>query len=132
MSFPAWFYGPNGESQMFQRREDVPEGWADSPARFKPEADCEATPDAIFVNGERLVEQGQDHHRVGLTLEDFAPGELDRLYAQFLGRMKAAEPQSEPVAINEPVEEGGASPDVAEKREPTRRERRDAQRQAAS
>ncbi|CAO3447861.1 hypothetical protein [Azospirillum argentinense] len=34
-SWPAWFYGPRGEVGIFDRKEDVPKGWADSPAKFK-------------------------------------------------------------------------------------------------
>lgn len=29
--WPSFRYGPNGERQVFQRPEDVPEGWQDSP-----------------------------------------------------------------------------------------------------
>lgn len=29
--WPAFRYGPEGERQVFQRPEDVPEGWRDSP-----------------------------------------------------------------------------------------------------
>lgn len=29
--WPAFRYGPEGERQIFQRPEDVPEGWQDSP-----------------------------------------------------------------------------------------------------
>lgn len=44
--WPAWFYGPGGEARIFQRREDVPDGWGDAPkpaplhgnARHKPAA----------------------------------------------------------------------------------------------
>lgn len=31
--FPAWFYGPEGAARIFERAEDIPEGWADSPAK---------------------------------------------------------------------------------------------------
>lgn len=31
--FPAWFYGPDGAAAIFERAEDIPEGWADSPAK---------------------------------------------------------------------------------------------------
>jgi len=30
-AWPSFRYGPNGEKQVFQRAEDVPEGWQDSP-----------------------------------------------------------------------------------------------------
>jgi hypothetical protein len=36
-AWPAWWYGPNGEAQVFQRPEDVPDGWKTSPsAHFEP------------------------------------------------------------------------------------------------
>lgn len=31
--WPSWRYGPNGESGVFERPEDVPEGWFDSPQK---------------------------------------------------------------------------------------------------
>lgn len=48
--YPGWRYGPNGEAEIFQCAEDVPEGWYDTPQeaaaraeervslRFNPEA----------------------------------------------------------------------------------------------
>jgi len=30
-AWPSFRYGPNGERAVFQRPEDVPEGWQDSP-----------------------------------------------------------------------------------------------------
>lgn len=30
-SYPAWRFGPDGESQIFERAEDVPEGWSAEP-----------------------------------------------------------------------------------------------------
>lgn len=32
-SYPAWFYGPNGQSQIFQSDGEVPEGWQDHPSK---------------------------------------------------------------------------------------------------
>lgn len=46
-NWPAWFYGSRGEVGIFDRKEDVPKGWADSPAKFKakpPPADPDQTP----------------------------------------------------------------------------------------
>jgi hypothetical protein len=31
--FPAWFYGPNGQRQLFQADTDVPAGWHDHPSK---------------------------------------------------------------------------------------------------
>lgn len=30
-TWPAWFYGPEGASQVFQNEDEVPEGWVDHP-----------------------------------------------------------------------------------------------------
>ena len=32
--WPSFRYGPNGEAQIFDRAEDVPEGWEDHPSKF--------------------------------------------------------------------------------------------------
>lgn len=32
-SYPAWFYGPNGESRVFHGDGDVPDGWQDHPSK---------------------------------------------------------------------------------------------------
>lgn len=36
IKFPGFRYGPNGESQIFEREEDVPQGWTDNPNDFMP------------------------------------------------------------------------------------------------
>ena len=32
-AWPAWFYGPKGESGVYEKREDVPAGWEDHPSK---------------------------------------------------------------------------------------------------
>lgn len=39
--WPAWFYGPDGESRVFDRKDDVPPGWADSPPNKDEEPTAE-------------------------------------------------------------------------------------------
>ena len=34
-SWPAWFYGPEGQSELFQNHDEVPEGWADHPSKVE-------------------------------------------------------------------------------------------------
>lgn len=34
-NFPAWFYGPNGESQIFQSEGEIPSGWQDHPSKHE-------------------------------------------------------------------------------------------------
>lgn len=33
-SWPAWYFGPGGQSAIFQNAGEVPQGWQDSPAAF--------------------------------------------------------------------------------------------------
>ena len=35
-NWPAWFYGSGGEARIFERCEDVPQGWRDAPHRKEP------------------------------------------------------------------------------------------------
>lgn len=35
IKWPAWYYGPNGEAEIFQKAEDVPKGWQDHPGKHK-------------------------------------------------------------------------------------------------
>jgi hypothetical protein len=45
-SWPAWFYGPNGEAEVFERKDDVPAGWTDSPQeKTDGQAEDQKTPD---------------------------------------------------------------------------------------
>lgn len=32
-AWPAWWFGPNGQRQIFNSAEEVPEGWVDSPEK---------------------------------------------------------------------------------------------------
>lgn len=41
-AWPAWRYGPGGEAKVFQRIEDVPVGWVDTP---QPAQESEELPD---------------------------------------------------------------------------------------
>lgn len=38
-SWPAWRYGPNGQSQIFDNEDDVPPGWEDHPSKVGDAAD---------------------------------------------------------------------------------------------
>jgi hypothetical protein len=33
-SWPAWYYGPNGEARIFNEGDIVPKGWKDSPKKL--------------------------------------------------------------------------------------------------
>lgn len=34
-NWPAWRYGPNGQSAVFESEDDVPKGWVDHPTKVK-------------------------------------------------------------------------------------------------
>lgn len=42
--WPAWFYGPSGQAQVFESKDDVPKGWVDHPSRVKEEKSKEEKP----------------------------------------------------------------------------------------
>lgn len=52
-AWPSFRYGPNGETQVFQRAEDVPEGWRDSPdfVTAAKEAGAETIGDLVQKRG---------------------------------------------------------------------------------
>ena len=37
-NWPAWYYGPNGASQVFNGADEVPEGWQDHPSKVDGKA----------------------------------------------------------------------------------------------
>lgn len=44
-SWPAWFYGPDYQSQIFQNEDEVPEGWEDHPSKVGKSASRSSTND---------------------------------------------------------------------------------------
>lgn len=47
-SWPSWRYGPNGESAIFHRQEDVPQDWT-----RKPGEQPDPLPDMVIVRHDR-------------------------------------------------------------------------------
>lgn len=45
ISWPAWRYGPDGASDVFEHEKDVPPGWVDHPSKVK-EATAAPKPNA--------------------------------------------------------------------------------------
>lgn len=35
VSWPAWYYGPNDQAEIFESAADVPTGWVDHPAKVE-------------------------------------------------------------------------------------------------
>lgn len=59
--WPAWYYGPNGTGQIFDRAEDVPAGWQDHPSKVGKAAQSAATPTLVTPDTE-TVEIDADGH----------------------------------------------------------------------
>lgn len=49
--WPAWYFGPRGERKIFEKADDVPKGWADTPAKFPAVAET-PTPAPADKDGE--------------------------------------------------------------------------------
>ena len=52
-NFPAWYYGPDGQAEIFNEEDAVPEGWADSPksaTETAPDPDSDATAQELYDN----------------------------------------------------------------------------------
>lgn len=60
--WPAWRYGPKGEMQIFERPEDVPEGWLDTPAKHAAEAKARA---AAFAVADEIAAERANKETVG-------------------------------------------------------------------
>lgn len=52
IEWPAWRFGPDGESQLFEKAEDVPEGWTPKPPSVIYEA-----PEQAPVDKEKIIDQ---------------------------------------------------------------------------
>lgn len=44
--WPAWYYGPNGASQIFETEGEVPAGWVDHPSKVGAEKSVPANSQA--------------------------------------------------------------------------------------
>lgn len=51
-AWPAWRYGPDGQSEIFDKEEDVPEGWTRKPGDEPPVL---TLPESIVLNKDELV-----------------------------------------------------------------------------
>lgn len=67
-AFPAWWYGPNGETQIFDREDDVPKGWHDHPSKH--------TSKKHVKDEQTALNNGQTGREVGTTPQTGAGGNL--------------------------------------------------------
>jgi hypothetical protein len=54
LAWPAWRTGPSGERQLFEKAEDVPEGWVDPHAAAESKAKP-AAPESASVQRRRAA-----------------------------------------------------------------------------
>lgn len=64
-SWPAWYYGPNNQAEIFQNADEVPPGWVDHPSKAKGGKKLEEPEDGDGeideITAEEMVEVfGQD------------------------------------------------------------------------
>lgn len=96
-SWPAWYFGPGGQSAIFQRAEEVPEGWQDSPAAFDARDDALA-PAAGGAEADRrhvmlanitafLMDQGE--RRILSTESDGPARDTDAVVIAYIERLEA-------------------------------------------
>lgn len=52
VSWPAWYYGPDGAAEIFNNDDEVPEGWQDHPSKVggqkAPKADAVVPVDSPY------------------------------------------------------------------------------------
>lgn len=41
-NWPAWYYGPDGAAEIFEKKADVPKGWQDHPSKVEQKTKSEA------------------------------------------------------------------------------------------
>ena len=56
IEWPAWRFSPDGESQLFEKAEDVPEGWTSK----LPSAIYE-TSEQVSVDKEKVIKQLEEY-----------------------------------------------------------------------
>lgn len=74
-NWPAWYYGPEGQSSIFETASEVPEGWQDSPAAFAKQEEeapqgrqpADAVEDNSFYDA-----MSEDELRAHLTMKNIS------------------------------------------------------------
>ncbi len=61
--WPAWFYGPDNQSAVFESPDEVPEGWDDHPSKVSGSEGSEENISSLTKKqiSERLTEAGIEH-----------------------------------------------------------------------
>jgi hypothetical protein len=82
-TFPTWLTGPNGERRVFERAEDVPEGWVDGLAARDAIATVKRVAEGVARDAVIAGAMGAfaDAPDTGPAVADPTPGHSDDLTA---------------------------------------------------
>lgn len=72
-SYPAWFYGPNGQSAVFDSDVEVPAGWQDHPSKVAEKVVTPAKTGSAPVGGAAAASGGATQAQTGAGAE--SPGD---------------------------------------------------------
>lgn len=85
VSWPAWFYGPDGASQIFDNSDEVPSGWEDHPSKVK------ASPAAKAAKVNKDVEDAE--------FEDVSDGDIMKALDEAKVEYKTDWPRDKLIAV---------------------------------
>lgn len=64
-NWPAWYFGPDGESKIFTSIDDVPEGWLDHPSKHESGEGIDADKlGATGSDGEPVVSTNEEGEHI--------------------------------------------------------------------
>ena len=67
-AWPSWRYGPDGQEQIFQSAEEVPEGWVDHPNKLgKPESAPAPEAGSVGEREAKIADLVKDHSQADLA-----------------------------------------------------------------
>jgi hypothetical protein len=97
--WPAWRYGPDGQSGVFESEADVPKGWEDHPTKVKGAADQS---DSGTKTAQASPNAGTSPAKAAKTTEAKSQTATDPAVAAKAGEagLTAAKPQKAPAAVN--------------------------------
>lgn len=81
---PAFFYGPDGEAEVFNAAEDVPEGWQDHPFKVEDPKEAVAPPELPPLTRKQIMAElterkvGYDVTQNTKSLYELLVSEIDK------------------------------------------------------
>lgn len=88
--WPAWMYGPDGQSRIFQEDDPVPAGWVDHPSKVGEEEGSDDPPalkvenggasdDDSVLDGAKTIPEIEEAYAEGrITLDEIEAAEAER------------------------------------------------------